>query len=122
MTGSLSAVISNFSFGQGPWTPFQMFSWGIIGLIAGLFAKPLLKNKLLLSAYGVVSGVLFSLLMDIWSTLWADGVFRLSRYLAAILSATQFMIIYAVSNVVFLLLFTKPIGKILERVKTKYAL
>ena len=36
LVGSLSAVVSNIFFGQGPWTPFQMFSWGIIGLIAGV--------------------------------------------------------------------------------------
>ena len=48
VTGALSAVISNFYFGQGPWTPFQMFTWGLIGLIAGLLAKPMLKSKVLL--------------------------------------------------------------------------
>lgn len=122
MTGALSAVISNFSFGQGPWTPFQMFSWGMIGLIGGLLAKPLKQNKIVLTVYAVISGVLYSLLMDIWTVLWADGYFNVSRYFAAIISATQFTVIYAVSNVIFLLLFAKPIGKILERIKDKYAL
>ena len=32
----LTALVSNFYFGQGPWTPFQMFAWGFIGFIAGL--------------------------------------------------------------------------------------
>ena len=31
LCGSLSAVVSNFFFGQGPWTPFQMLAWGMIG-------------------------------------------------------------------------------------------
>ena len=35
LVGSLSALISNFWFGQGPWTPFQMFAWGMIGLVGG---------------------------------------------------------------------------------------
>lgn len=122
MTGALSAVISNFSFGQGPWTPFQMFSWGMIGLIGGLLAKPLKQNKIVLTVYAVISGVLYSLLMDIWTVFWAGGYFNVSRYFAAIISATQFTVIYAVSNVIFLLLFAKPIGKILERIKDKYAL
>ena len=55
MTGALSAVISNFSFGQGPWTPFQMFSWGMIGLIAGLVSKQLKSNKIVLSVYAVIN-------------------------------------------------------------------
>ena len=121
MTGALSAVISNFFFGQGPWTPFQMFSWGILGLIAGIIPDPLKRSKIVLTIYAVISGILYSLIMDIWTVLWADGYFNFSRYLAAVISATQFTVIYAVSNVVFLLLFSKPIGKILERMKVKYA-
>lgn len=122
MTGAMSALISNFYFGQGPWTPFQMFSWGFIGLLAGILANPLRRSKIFLTVYAVFSGVFFSLFMDIWSVLWADGTLNLSRYLAAVIAATQFTIVYAVSNVIFLLLFSKPIGKILERIKTKYAL
>ena len=122
MTGALSAVISNFYFGQGPWTPFQMFSWGIVGFLAGIIADPLKKSKIVLTVYAVVSGVLYSLLMDVWTVLWADGYFNLSRYAAAVISAAQFTIIYAVSNVIFLLVFSKPIGKILERIKDKYRL
>lgn len=36
ITGSMSAFVSNFIFGQGPWTPFQMLAWGLIGFFAGL--------------------------------------------------------------------------------------
>ena len=120
MTGALSAVISNFYFGQGPWTPFQMFSWGLIGLIAGLLADLLKRSRIVLGIYAVISGIMYSLLMDIWTVLWVDGTFNFTRYLAAIVSATQFTVIYAVSNLIFLLLFIKPIGKTLERIKTKY--
>jgi hypothetical protein len=63
-----------------------------------------------------------TLLMDVWTVLWADGYFNISRYIAAVISAVQFTVVYAVSNVVFLLLFEKPIGKVLERVKKKYLL
>jgi energy-coupling factor transport system substrate-specific component len=34
--GAVSAFVSNFIFGQGPWTPWQMFSFGIIGFVSGL--------------------------------------------------------------------------------------
>ncbi len=122
MTGALSAVISNFFFGQGPWTPFQMFSWGILGFIAGLIADPLRRNKIILTIYAIFSGILFSLIMDVWTVLWSDGYFNFSRYLAATISAVPFTVIYAVSNVIFLLLFSKPIGKILDRIKVKYDL
>ena len=122
MTGALTAVISNFYFGQGPWTPFQMFSWGIIGLLAGIFAEKLKKSKVFLSVFGALAGILYSLLMDIWTVLWADGYFNFARYLAALVSSLQFTVLYAVSNVIFLLLLSKPTGKILQRVKTKYGI
>lgn len=122
MTGALSALISNIYFGQGPWTPFQMLSWGIIGAIAGIAAKSLKKSRVALCVFAVISGVLYSMLMDVWTVLWADGYFNIARYAAAVVSATQFTVVYAVSNVVFLLLLIKSIGKILERIKTKYGL
>ena len=36
MVGSLTAIVSNIFFGQGPWTPFQMFVWGVLGFLSGL--------------------------------------------------------------------------------------
>lgn len=122
LTGALTAVVSNFYFGQGPWTPFQMFAWGFIGLLSGLFAERLKKSKIFLCIFGAAAGVVFSMLMDIWTVLWQDNYFNLRRYAAAVLSSSAFMIIYAVSNVVFLLLLAKPIGIMLERVKTKYGI
>lgn len=124
LVGVLTALISNIYFGQGPWTPFQMFSWGIIGLIAGMpyIRHALLKSKWLLSIYGIFAGVIFSLLMDVWTVVSMDGVFNMKRYITAIALSFPFMVTYAVSNVVFLLLTIKPIGEKLERIKTKYGM
>ena len=38
LCGAISGFASNFIFGQGPWTPWQMFAYGIGGMLAGLFA------------------------------------------------------------------------------------
>lgn len=124
LVGALSAIISNIYFGQGPWTPFQMMSWGMIGFIAGLpwMRTQLKDNKIMLVLYGVFAGIIYSLMMDVWTVISLDGVFNLKRYLAAISLATPFMITYAISNVIFLLLLMKPIGEKLERIKTKYGL
>lgn len=120
--GAMSAVISNFYFGQGPFTPFQMFSWGLIGFLAGVLSKPLQKNKVILCVFGGLAGVLYSTFMDVFTTLWADGGFNVSRYLASIISALPVTVEYVVSNIIFLLLLTKPIGLKLNRIKTKYGL
>ena len=123
LTGALSAVLSNIYFGQGPWTPFQMFVWGLLGLLAGLLAKHgWLQSRLALSLYGLFAGAAFSLLMDVWTVLAMDGTFSPMRYLVAVSSSFFFMAIYAVSNVVFLLTLSEPIGEKLERIKIKYGL
>lgn len=36
LIGALSRFLCNFFDGQGPWTPWQMFAWGLIGYLAGL--------------------------------------------------------------------------------------
>lgn len=122
VVGALSAVVSNMYFGQGPWTPFQMFAWGLLGLLAGLLAGPLRRHRVALCVCGALAGVLFSLTMDIWTTLWADNALNLSRYGATVVAALPITAEYAVSNVIFLLLLAKPIGEKLERIKRKYGL
>ncbi|MPN37488.1 hypothetical protein SDC9_185007 [bioreactor metagenome] len=122
MTGALTAVVSNFYFGQGPWTPFQMFVWGLIGFAAGILSNSIKNNKIVLAVYGIVAGVVYSLLMDVWTVLWYDGVFNFARYKAALISAASYTVIYAMSNVIFLLLLVKPIGIKLERIKDKYGI
>ena len=120
LVGSLSALLSNFYFGQGPWTAFQMLAWGLIGFIAGLIAEPLKKNKELLLAYGVLSGVAFSFIMDIWTVLWYSAGFDVELYKASIIAAIPHTILYAISNFIFLLILAKPFGDKLERIKIKY--
>ena len=119
LCGALSALISNFYFGHGPWTPFQMLAWGLIGLFAGIIGKALIKSRAALYVYGAVSGVFFSLMMDVWTVLWT-GAFDPSLYLSAIVAAIPHTVMYAVSNVLFLILCAKPLGDKLTRLKIRY--
>ena len=120
LVGSFSALVSNFYFGQGPWTAVQMLAWGLIGLFAGFLAKPLEKSKTALLVYGVLSGIAFSFIMDVWPVLWYNGSFNISLYLAALTTAIPHTVLYAVSNFIFLLLLSKPFGEKLNRIKIKY--
>ena len=36
--GALTALVSNFWFGQGPWTPWQMAGWGLCGILGAALA------------------------------------------------------------------------------------
>lgn len=120
MCGAFTALLSNFIFGQGPWTPFQMLSWGIIGVIASMMSDILKKNVILTSIMGGLFGILYSLLMDIYSVLWIDSTFVLSRYIALVATSLPVTITYAVSTIIFLLVLSKPVGKQLDRVMKKY--
>ncbi len=120
LVGSMAAVLSNFSFGQGPWTPFQMLAWGLIGLGGGVFSSPLKRSRLLLMLYGGLTGIVYSMVMDVWTVLWYDGGFRWPLYLSAMAAALPHTAAYVLSNLLFLWLLEKPMGRKLERVRIKY--
>ncbi len=120
LTGAMSVLLSNIWFGQGPWTPFQMLGFGLIGLFAGYLSRWLMHSKALLVIYGVFAGIAYSFIMDIWTVLWYSGGFDTGLYASAIISALPFTALYAVSNAVFLLVLSKPIGNKLNRIKIKY--
>ncbi len=122
LVGSLSALISNFYFGHGPWTPHQMFAWGIIGFIAGVLAKPLEKSRVFLMIYGGLSGILYSLILDIWTVLWYNGDFSLSLYKGAVFTSLPHTLLYAVSNVLFLFFLYPSFSSRLKRIKMKYGI
>ena len=120
--GTFTALVSNIYFGQGLWTLYQMFSWGVIGLLAGLLAGYLLKHKVALILFAAGSGCLYSLLMDVFSTLWEDGFFNLTRFTALTATTVPYTISYAVSNVVFILLLGDKMVFSVSRVKKRYGI
>ncbi|MDO5564200.1 MAG: ECF transporter S component [Eubacteriales bacterium] len=122
LVGSLSAFISNFYFGQGPWTPFQMMAFGLIGVFSSFISKYIKHNKFLLLSYGFISGIFFSFIMDIWTVLWYNNGLNLELYLAALITAIPYTLSYGISNVIFLSLCGKSFGEKLERVKKKYGI
>ncbi|MEG0255427.1 ECF transporter S component [Vagococcus sp.] len=123
LIGALSAIGSNIFFGQGPWTPFQMFTWGMIGFISGIpyISKKCRESKFALSLLGAFSGIIFTLIMDLWSTLNFQDV-SLERYGVLLVKAIPVTLIYIVSNIIFLLLLKEPIGNMLERIDQKYGI
>lgn len=122
MVGALTAFISNNYLSHGPWTVFQMFSWGIIGYLSGLFSKILKKNKIILIIFGIFSGILFSVIMDIYTVLSIDNAFNFKRFLFVQSISLPFTITHIVANVIFLILFGDLFIKRLERIIKKYNL
>ena len=125
LVGSLSAVISNFYFGQGPWTPFQMLGWGLIGLLAGvLFRKGLLRrNRLSLSVFGGLAAFfLYGGVMNPAAMLLYQPSPSWQLLVAYIVQGIPVDLVHAVSTFLFLWLLAEPMLEILDRIKTKYGL
>lgn len=122
IAGALTALVTNFYFSQGIWTPFQMLAWGLTGFAAGLLSKPLRNNTVLLCAFGGAAGCFFSVFMDFWSVIWADNAFNLSRFLVMTAGSAKFTVIYMVSNIIFLILLKAPADKIFTRLRRKYGI
>lgn len=125
LVGAMSALVSQFFFGQGPWTPWQMFAFGMAGFLAGIFhQKGLLpKKRLPLCIFGgvvvivVVGGILNSctLFTVVTNINWASAS---TIYLAGLpVDAIQ-----AAATVLMLLVAAKPMLEKLDRVKTKYGI
>lgn len=125
LIGVTTGFVSNFFFGQGPWTPWQMFCFGIIGFIAGLlFQKGWLKrSKLSLCLFGgLATFIIYGGIINIGSLLMFTAQFSWSALLATYVSAFWFDLIHAVATVVFLYVLSKPMIEKLDRIKVKYGL
>ncbi len=126
LVGAISAFVSNFLFGQGPWTPWQMLAYGICGLIAGLcyYRKDKLpKDPLNLGLFGFIVVLLgVCPLLDTSTVFTTLTVFTplsvISVYTAAIITN----LIQAGCTLVTLLALSKPLLRILERIIVKYGL
>lgn len=119
LCGALTALLSNFYFGQGPWTPFQMLAWGMVGFAAAYFPG-MKKSPVIQGLFGVLSGVFYSAVMDIFTTVFQEGGFSLTRYLVYITAAIPVTVTYAVSNALFLWLLTPGMRRLAERLGRKY--
>ncbi len=120
MVGAVAALVSNFFLGQGPWTPWQMFSWGVCGLLAGLLpARPNQFPLLLFAALSGFCGYLFGWLMNIWH--WVGFVYplNLQTFLATYLASLAFDTLHALGNVAFAVLFGPSFYHILLRYRKK---
>lgn len=125
LVGALIGLGSNFLFGQGPWTPWQMFSFGIIGFLAGLLyeKKILKKTKLSLCVFGGLSTfIIYGLLMDFASVIMFTGNVSLKAYTAALVAGLTFNLIHAGATVFFLFILANPMIEKIDRIKIKYGL
>lgn len=125
LVGCMIMMVSNMLVGHGPWTPWQMFSYGMIGFLAGiLYQKGLMKaSRLHLCIYGFLSVIfIFGGIMNPASLLMSFGYITKASLLAAYISGAPVDLVQAVSTVIFLYFMSRPMLEKLERIKRKYGL
>lgn len=123
MTGAAAGLISNFFFGQGPWTPWQMVSFGFVGYLAGLLFHGTEPKRAPLLIYGFFSVlIVYGLVMDTANVLMYSRTVSWQLLFASYASGFAFNLIHAGGTVVFLLLLREPVLSKLSRIKTKYGI
>ena len=125
LVGAVTAFVSNFFFGQGPWTPWQMFAFGTVGFIAGVvFKKGLLpKTRAVLALFGFVSAlVIYGVIMNVASVLMMTTAPNTGMIVSSLVMGLPFDLIHALSSAFFLWFISEPMTEKLERVKLKYGL
>lgn len=119
MVGAITALVSNFFLGQGPWTPYQMLAWGLVGVTATYLRRFNMNTKWLV-IFGIAWGYVFGWIMNIF--FWASFVYPLTlrTFIVAQLSSVWFDSFHAVGNAIFLGVFGTRTISILERFKKRF--
>jgi len=125
LVGAVTGFVSNFFFGQGPWTPWQMFALSIIGFISGFLfkAKILKKTKFSLCVFGFLTTlIIYGGIMNPASVIMSQNKITLRMLCTAYITGAPLDIIHALSTAFFLWLISEPMIEKMERIKTKFGI
>lgn len=123
IVGALSAFVSNFIFGQGLWTPYQMIALGFCGLISGIVFSKITPKRISLSLYGFFAAfVIYGIIVDLSSVFAMLNDITLEGVLSVYVASIPFSITFGISTAVFLFLFGESFVKKILRIKLKYAI
>ena len=129
--GAISLLVSDFVFGQGPWTPWQMLAYGIAGFVAGFLAergvipRSDLSNraKTLLSLAGAAFVVVVvGPILDTCSLFTMVSAITPESALAIYASGLPVNAVQATATAITLFILANPLLGKLERVRVKYGL
>ena len=119
--GAVTALISNFFFVHGPWTPWQMVAWGGVGIAGAGLARLTGGRELgrvpLALACGA-AGLAFGAFMDVY--IWTLGAEQTpAAYVAVAGTSLSFNIAHMAGNFFFCLLIGPPLVRALRRYRRR---
>jgi energy-coupling factor transport system substrate-specific component len=128
MVGVLTALVSNFYFTQGPWTPWQMLAWGLCGLLGAALARGGVKvggsaaRRLPMAFCCAAAGLLYAVVINFGSAVnLASSDIETSFWVQSV-SSLPFDVAHAVANFAFFMLAGPLLVRMLERLKRRETL
>ena len=125
MVGAVAAFASNFFYGQGAYTPWQMFGYGAGGMLAGFaFAKGRLPRKpWVMAVFGFFAVILWvGPLLDCSRIFLMLSTVTWAGVIATFISGFYVNVSQAICTVLVMLLFGLPLLEKLDRIKLKYGM
>ena len=126
VTGAVTMLVSNMVFGQGPWTPWQMFAMGLVGFAAGLVfnnshVRTRMVTKLGLCVFGgLCSIVIYGGIMNPASVIMWQPAVNMKMIIAAYVTGFPFDVVQGFATALFLWIMAGPFLEKLDRIKIKY--
>jgi energy-coupling factor transport system substrate-specific component len=121
VVGALTALVSNFWFGQGPWTPWQMAGWGLCGILGAALALGTRNvSRLTLAATCGLAGVAYGALLNFSLMATYGGDLSLQRFAVLEGRAIPFDAAHAVGNIVFALVAGPAMVRMLIRFRERF--
>ena len=121
--GALAALVSNMFFGQGPWTPWQMYGWGLIGYLSGLLGRGgLLERRWVRYAWAFMSALLYGFILNGWYVLGFVKPLTWPGAIAGFAAGLPLDVVHGLATMLFLVAIWGPWRRALERIVAKYGL
>ena len=125
IVGALGALGSDFFYGQGPFTPWQMMAYGMAGVLSGIaFAEGRLPRKnWVMGVFCFICTVLFiGPLLDTSTVTIIATTFTWENMLPIYASGLPVNVMQGTCSFLTMLLFGNAILEKLDRVKTQYGM
>jgi energy-coupling factor transport system substrate-specific component len=121
VVGATAALVSNFFFGQGPWTPWQMVAFGLVGVLGAVFATVTRRRagRLPLAVACGVAGYACGLLLDVGTWLNFGGG-QTGQLGFTVARGIPFDIALAAGDIAFTLAFGPALVAALTRYRTRF--
>lgn len=123
--GVVSAFVSNFFFGQGSYTIWQMFAFGMVGFLSGIILKSnkVKDNRILVCIIGfILTFFVYGGIVNLHSLLLYTPKINFESFKSIYLLSLPFDFIHAFSTVIFLWFIQRPFFEKIDRIKEKYGI